>query len=116
MMRLICADFLLTLGPGTTGPLYVFYFHDAKGFTIQDVSVLLIFYASAGILGALFWGGPMAQRFGKHRAVQIACVAYCDHPVHPDGRAAHAWQIRLRGLRCRPRRRWSRSASAPRRS
>ena len=76
MMRLICADFLLALGPGTTGPLYVFYFHDAKGFTIQDVSVLLIFYASAGILGALFWGGPMAQRFGKHRALQIACVAY----------------------------------------
>ncbi|HVN02353.1 MAG TPA: MFS transporter [Caulobacteraceae bacterium] len=76
MLRLICADFLLALGPGTTGPLYVFYFHDAKGFTIPDVSVLLIFYASAGILGALFWGGPMAQRFGKHRALQIACIAY----------------------------------------
>jgi len=76
MLRLIFADFLLALGPGTTGPLYVFYFHDAKGFTIQDVSVLLIFYASAGILGALFWGGPMARRFGKHRALQIACVAY----------------------------------------
>jgi Na+/melibiose symporter-like transporter len=76
MTRLILADFLLALGPGTTGPLYVFYFHDAKGFTIQDVSVLLIFYASAGILGALFWGGPMARRFGKHRALQVACVAY----------------------------------------
>ena len=76
MIRLIFADFLLALGPGTTGPLYVFYFHDAKGFTIQDVSVLLIFYASAGIPGALFWGGPMAQRFGKHRALQIACVFY----------------------------------------
>jgi Na+/melibiose symporter-like transporter len=76
MMRLIFADFLLALGPGTTGPLYVFYFHDAKGFTIQDVSVLLIFYASAGIPGALFWGGPMARWFGKHRALQIACVVY----------------------------------------
>ncbi|HTX49970.1 MAG TPA: MFS transporter [Caulobacteraceae bacterium] len=76
MLRLICADFLLALGPGTTGPLYVFYFHDAKGFTIQDVSVLLIFYASAGIPGALFWGGPAAKWFGKHRALQIACVVY----------------------------------------
>ena len=76
MLRLIFADFMLALGPGTTGPLYVFYFHDAKGFTIQDVSVLLIFYATAGIPGALFWGGPMARRFGKHRALQIACVAY----------------------------------------
>jgi Na+/melibiose symporter-like transporter len=37
---------------------------------------MLIFYASAGILGALFWGGPVAQRFGKHRALQIACVCY----------------------------------------
>ena len=76
MLRLMCADFLLALGPGTTGPLYLYYFRDAKGFTVQDVSVLLIFYASAGIPGALFWGGPMARWFGKHRALQIACVAY----------------------------------------
>jgi Na+/melibiose symporter-like transporter len=76
MLRLMCADFLLALGPGTTGPLYLYYFHDAKGFTIQDVSVLLIFYASAGIPGALFWGGPMARWFGKHRALQISCIAY----------------------------------------
>ena len=76
MLRLMLADLLLTLGPGTTGPLYVYYFHDAKGFTIQDVSFLLIFYAGAGILGALFWGGPSSQRFGKHRTVQIACVVY----------------------------------------
>jgi Na+/melibiose symporter-like transporter len=76
MLRLILADFFLALGPGTTGPLYLFYFRDAKGFSIQDVSVLLIFYATAGIPGALFWGGPMARWFGKHRALQIACVAY----------------------------------------
>jgi len=76
MLRLMCADFLLALGPGATGPLYLYYFRDAKGFTVQDVSVLLIFYASAGIPGALFWGGPMARWFGKHRALQIACVAY----------------------------------------
>jgi glycoside/pentoside/hexuronide:cation symporter, GPH family len=76
MWRLIAADLMLALGPGTTGPLYVYYFHDAKGFTVPDVSVMLIFYASAGIFGALFWGGPVAQRFGKHRALQIACVCY----------------------------------------
>jgi Na+/melibiose symporter-like transporter len=70
------ADLLLTLGPGTTGPLYVYYFHDAKGFTIQDVSFLLIFYAGAGIAGALFWARVVSERFGKHRTVQIACVVY----------------------------------------
>jgi len=76
MWRLILADLALTLGPGTTGPLYVYYFHDAKGFTIPDVSFLLIFYGGAGILGALFWGRFMAERFGKHRTIQIACVCY----------------------------------------
>jgi GPH family glycoside/pentoside/hexuronide:cation symporter len=76
MIRLILSDFVLNVGPGTTGPLYLFYFHDAKGFTVQDVSVLLIFYVSGGILGSLFWGGPAARRLGKHRALQMACVAY----------------------------------------
>lgn len=75
MLRLILADLALTLGPGTTGPLYVYYFHDAKGFTIPSVSFLLIAYIGSGILGAPFWG-RVSRRFGKHRTVQIACVAY----------------------------------------
>ena len=76
MLRLIGADFLLALGPGVTGPLYLFYFHDAKGFSIPDVSLMLIFYVTAGIVGGVFWGNHAARRFGKHRALQIACVAY----------------------------------------
>jgi Na+/melibiose symporter-like transporter len=75
MLRLVLADLALTLGPGTTGPLYVYYFHDAKGFAVPDVGLLLISYIGAGILGAPFWG-RVSARFGKHRTVQIACVAY----------------------------------------
>jgi len=75
MLRLVLADLALTLGPGTTAPLYVYYFHDAKGFTIPDVGFLLVSYIGAGILGALVWG-RVSMRFGKHRTVQIACVAY----------------------------------------
>ena len=75
MFRLVVADLMLALGPGVTGPLYVYYFHDAKGFTIPDVSLLLISYIGAGILGAPVWG-RVASRFGKHRTVQIACVCY----------------------------------------
>ena len=75
MLRLILADLALTLGPGTTGPLYVYYFHDAKGFTVPDVGLLLIAYIGSGILGAPFWG-RLSARFGKHRTVQIACVCY----------------------------------------
>ncbi len=75
LMRVVLADLVLTLGPGTTAPLYVYFFHEAKGFTTAEVSFLLIFYIGAGLVGAPFWG-RIAQRFGKHRTVQIACVAY----------------------------------------
>ena len=75
MLRITLADLMLTLGPGTTGPLYVFFFHDAKGFTVPDVSLLLISYIGAGYLGAPMWA-RVAQQLGKHRAVQISCVAY----------------------------------------
>ena len=75
ILRVTLADLMLTLGPGTTAPLYVFFFHDAKGFTVPDVSLLLIFYIGAGIVGAPFWA-RVAGRVGKHRTVQIACVCY----------------------------------------
>ena len=75
MLRLIIADLLLTLGPGTTAPLYVFFFHDAKGFSVAYVGFLLVFYIGAGLFGAPMWG-RLAQRLGKHRTVQVACVAY----------------------------------------
>lgn len=75
MSRLLLADLLLTLGTGTTAPMYVFFFHTAKGFEISEVSYLLIPYIGAGILGAPVWA-HVAQRLGKHRAIQVACVCY----------------------------------------
>ncbi|MGA0599874.1 MFS transporter [Caulobacter sp. KR2-114] len=75
LLRVILADLVLTLGPGTTAPLYVYFFHDAKGFSIADVGFLLIFYIGAGIIGAPVWA-RVARRFGKHRTIQIACVFY----------------------------------------
>ena len=75
MVRIILADLTLSLGTGTTAPLYVFFFHDAKGFTIAEVGFLLIFYIGASLLGAPFWG-RVARGLGKHRTLQIACVCY----------------------------------------
>ena len=75
MSRLVIADLLLTLGANSTGPMYVFFFHSAKGFEISQVSYLLIPYVGAGILGAPTWA-RVATRFGKHRALQIACLLY----------------------------------------
>jgi Na+/melibiose symporter-like transporter len=75
MVRIILADLTLSLGTGTTAPLYVFFFHDAKGFTVAEVGFLLIFYIGASLLGAPFWG-RVARGVGKHRTLQIACVFY----------------------------------------
>ena len=75
LVKIVLADLVLTLGPGTTAPLYVYFFHDAKGFNIAEVGFLLIFYIGAGVVGAPVWG-QVARRLGKHRTVQIACVCY----------------------------------------
>jgi GPH family glycoside/pentoside/hexuronide:cation symporter len=75
MLRLVLADLFLTLGPGTTAPIFVFFFHEAKLFTLTQVTILLIPYVGAGVIGAPFWG-QVAQKLGKHRTLQIACVAY----------------------------------------
>jgi Na+/melibiose symporter-like transporter len=75
MFRLILADLFLTLGPGTTAPMYVFFFHDAKKFSLVEVPELLIFYVLAGVFGAPAWG-HVARKLGKHRTIQVAVVVY----------------------------------------
>jgi Na+/melibiose symporter-like transporter len=75
MRRLIAADFALALGPGTTGPLYLFFFRDALGFTAAQESELLMIY-----VGAAFLGGPMlgwlATKLNKHRTLMLSAVGY----------------------------------------
>jgi Na+/melibiose symporter-like transporter len=75
MLRLIAADLFLVLGPGASAPIYLFFFHQAKGFEPGLVSILLIPYTGAGIVGALTWA-KVAQRLGKHRTVQLAGLGY----------------------------------------
>jgi GPH family glycoside/pentoside/hexuronide:cation symporter len=75
MMRLILADFVMALGPGTTAALYLFFFHDARGYTGPQTSILLMFYIAAGLAGAIFWSW-MAQKLGKHRTLMLTSVCY----------------------------------------
>ncbi|HEX5264647.1 MAG TPA: MFS transporter [Phenylobacterium sp.] len=75
MLRLLLADLFLVLGPGASAPIYVFFFHEAKGFSPADVGLLLIPYTAAGIVGAPVWAW-VAQRIGKHRTVQLAGLGY----------------------------------------
>jgi Na+/melibiose symporter-like transporter len=55
--------------------LYLFYFHDARGFTVGAASLLLLIYVAAGVAGAmaLSWA---ATRLGKHRTLMIASTGY----------------------------------------
>lgn len=75
MARLIFADLFMALGPGTTAALYLFFFHDARGYSTQQTGILLVFFIAAGLLGAMFWGW-LAQKIGKHRALIVSAVAY----------------------------------------
>jgi Na+/melibiose symporter-like transporter len=75
MARLIFADLFMALGPGTTAALYLFFFHDARGYSSQQTGVLLVFFIGAGLLGAVFWGW-LSQKIGKHRALIVSAVAY----------------------------------------
>ncbi len=75
MLRIIIADFCLALGPGWMSAMYLFYFHDARGFSSDASRFLLAIYIIAGVLGAgvLSW---VATRLGKHRTLQIASTGY----------------------------------------
>lgn len=75
MLRLLAADLFLILGPGSSAPIYLFFFHESKGFALGDVSLLLIPYTGAAVFGAPIWA-RVAQRFGKHRTVQMAGLGY----------------------------------------
>ena len=75
MLRLVFADLFLILGPGASAPIYLFFFHLSKGFSLGDVSLLLIPYTGSAVLGAPIWA-RIAQRFGKHRTVQMAGLGY----------------------------------------
>jgi Na+/melibiose symporter-like transporter len=74
-LRLVLADLFLTLGPGLTGPIYLFFFNQSKGFTIGGATTLLIFYTAAGLVWAPLWA-RVARSIGKHRTLQIACACY----------------------------------------
>jgi Na+/melibiose symporter-like transporter len=75
MARIIIADFCLALGPGWMSALYLFYFHDARGFSVGAASLLLLIYVVAGIPGsmALSWA---ATRMGKHHTLMAASLGF----------------------------------------
>ena len=75
MIRLLATDLLLTLGPGFTSPLYLFFFKLARGYSDAEAGFLLILYIVASVVGAPLWA-MAANRFQKHRTLLVAALLY----------------------------------------
>ncbi len=75
MRRIIMADFCLYLGPGWMSAMYLFYFRDARGFSLPQANLLLILYIAAGLIGAAVLS-KAATWIGKHRTLMVASTGY----------------------------------------
>lgn len=75
VLRLLAADFFVTLGPGWMAALYLFYFRDSRGFSIAEANILLMIYIAAGFAGAPFTAW-LANRISKHRALMLNTTIY----------------------------------------
>jgi len=68
-------DLLASLPPGFGGALLVFFFEAARGFSMNEARLLLLFYFASGLIGAPLWGW-VARRTSKHMAVAWAIGSY----------------------------------------
>lgn len=75
LLRLILLDVLTSAAPGITGAMFLFYFEHRLGFATREASLLLLIYFVTGFAAAPLWIG-VAKRFGKHRALTAAALAF----------------------------------------
>lgn len=75
VIRLFFAQVALTLGPGWMSAMYLFYFHDSRGYTQQESTILLLVYILIGVVGAPLTA-RLAQRIGKHRTLMVTTTAF----------------------------------------
>jgi len=86
--RVMLIDLLASLPPGFGGALLVFFFEAARGFSVSEARLLLLFYFAAGLVGAPLWSW-VARRTSKHRAVAWSigsyAVLHCALVLAPPG-------------------------------
>jgi Na+/melibiose symporter-like transporter len=75
VLRIFAADICLTLGPGWMSAMYLFYFHDSRGFGGDAARLLLLVYIAAGVVGALAIS-RLSMIFGKHRTQMTISTGY----------------------------------------
>ena len=75
LLRLVLLDVMTSAAPGITGAMFLFYFEHRLGFAAREASLLLLVYFVTGFAAAPLWIG-VAKRFGKHRALAAAALAF----------------------------------------
>ena len=75
LRRLLLIDLFASLPPGFGGALLIFFFEAARGFSVTEARLLLLFYFAAGLIGAPLWS-LLARRTSKHMAVAWAIGCY----------------------------------------
>lgn len=75
VLRILAADFCVTMGPGWMAALYIFYFRDSRHLGLAAGNLLLALYILAGLAGgpAAAW---LANRISKHRALIVTTTLY----------------------------------------
>ena len=75
MARITLAMLLFTIGTSWEGALFLFYFSDSRGFSVSEVSLLLIAALGAGLFGAPAIA-RLSMRISKHKTVVITALCY----------------------------------------
>jgi Na+/melibiose symporter-like transporter len=75
VLRIVAADFCVTMGPGWMAALYLYFFRDSRQLNVSVSSLLLALYVAAGLVGgpATAW---LANRISKHRALIVSTTFY----------------------------------------
>lgn len=75
VLRILAADFCVTMGPGWMAALYIFYWKDSRAVSLTAANGLLALYIVAGLVGApaTAW---LANRISKHRALIVSTTFY----------------------------------------
>ena len=90
VLRILAADFCVTMSPGWMAALYYFYYRQSREVSLSASSLLLALYILAGLVGgpATAWLG---NRISKHRALIVSTTVYSvlliAIPVLPRGNA-----------------------------
>jgi Na+/melibiose symporter-like transporter len=75
VLRILAADFCVTMGPGWMAALYVFYWKDSRQVSLTASNLLLALYIAAGLAGgpAAAW---LANKISKHGALIVSTTLY----------------------------------------